>query len=69
MNFKIIPYGNFYSNGISKDKNKIILLHSSRNSEEYLTSLKHRNNGKYTKIPNYFISKDGVVLKLLEDSK
>ena len=69
MNFKIIPYGNFYSNGLSKNKNKIILLHSSRNSEEYLTSLKYRNNGKYTKIPNYFISKDGVVLKLLEDSK
>jgi N-acetyl-anhydromuramyl-L-alanine amidase AmpD len=34
-----------------------------------LASLKLRNNGKYAKVPNYFISKEGKVLQLLEDEK
>jgi len=69
MSFELIKFGNFFSQGISKSKNKIILMHSSRNADQYLASLKLRNNGKYEKVPNYFISKEGKVLQLLEDEK
>jgi len=69
MSFELIKFGNFFSQGISKSKNKIILMHSSRNADQYLTSLKLRNNGKYAKVPNYFISKEGKILQLLEDEK
>jgi hypothetical protein len=49
-------------------KNKIILCHTSRNTRDYLLSLKYRYNGEYTKIPHYIISKGGSVFKLLDDN-
>ena len=63
----IIKYGNF--NGVEKNTNKkqIILTHSSRNAEEYLTGLKYRGNGKYDKIPHFFIDKEGKILQLLSE--
>jgi N-acetyl-anhydromuramyl-L-alanine amidase AmpD len=64
---EIIKYGNFKNENISDIKKQIILIHSSRNSEEYLTALKYRHNGSYSKIPNYFIDREGKVIKLLED--
>lgn len=65
----VINFGEFESDFISSDKKQIVLTHSGRNSDEYLTSLKYRHNGKYNKIPNYFISRNGKVLKLLDDKK
>jgi hypothetical protein len=35
--------------------------------ENYLASLRYRYNGKYTKIPNFVITKEGKVLQLLEN--
>jgi hypothetical protein len=63
----IIKYGNFKPLGKQKKKQQIILQHTSRNVEEYLLGLKYRFNGKYNKIPNYVVSRDGKVLKLLEN--
>jgi hypothetical protein len=63
---KIIKYGNFVGKDTNKDKRQIILYHSSRIAEEYLTSLKYRGNGKYEKIPNFFIDKEGKILELLK---
>ena len=51
----------------SKKKNQIILTHTSRDVEEYLTSLKYRMNGKFNRVPHYVISKEGTVIKLLKD--
>jgi len=64
---KIETYGEHVSLKTSNVKNKIILIHSSRNLNEYLISLKYRNNNKYFKIPNYIISRSGKILKLLEN--
>ena len=64
---EILDYGNFKPKGKSKKKKQIILCHTSREAGEYLASLKFRYNSKYFKIPNYLITKDGKVLKLLED--
>jgi N-acetyl-anhydromuramyl-L-alanine amidase AmpD len=35
--------------------------------ENYLASLRYRYNGKFDKIPNYIIKKDGTIVKLLEN--
>lgn len=63
----IEKYGNFKTIGKQKKKKQIILCHTSRGVEEYLTSLKFRYNSKYDKIPNYIITKDGKILQLLPD--
>lgn len=65
----IIEYGNFKNENISKIKKQIILIHSGRNSEEYITSLKYRHNGSYNKVPNYFIDREGKIIKLLNDNQ
>lgn len=65
----IINYGNFKPTGKQDKKKQIILMHTSRNVENYLLSLKYRNNGKYEKIPNYVISRDGKILKLLNNNE
>ena len=63
----IEDYGNFKPIGKQKNKKQIILCHTSREVEEYLTSLKVRYNSKYDKIPNYVITKSGTILQLLPD--
>ena len=66
---EIVSYGDFKPSGKQKKKQQIILQHTSRNIEEYLLGLKYRFNGKYKKIPNYVVSKDGKVLQLLENEQ
>ena len=63
----IESYGNFKTTGKQKKKKQIILCHTSREVEEYLTSLKVRYNSKYDKIPNYLVTKNGKILQLLPD--
>ena len=63
----IEQYGNFKTTGKQKKKKQIILCHTSREVEEYLTSLKVRYNSKYDKIRNYVITKSGTILQLLPD--
>jgi hypothetical protein len=46
-------------------KTLIILCHTSRVGKDYLTSLDFRNNGKYDRLPNYVILKDGSVVETL----
>ena len=62
-------YGEFKSLGKNKKKSQIILIHTSRNVENYLQSLKYRYNGKFKKIPNYIITKNGKVLQLLNNNE
>lgn len=62
-------YKDFKSEGTYKKKKQIILCHTSREVEEYLTSLKFRYNGKYSKIPHYIITKKGEILNTLQNSK
>jgi hypothetical protein len=66
---KIINYGNYFSFGENEEKKQIVLLHTSRKVTQYLTGLKYRFNGKYTKIPNYVIDKEGKILEILEPKK
>jgi len=63
----IQKYGDFKPTGKQKKKKQIILCHTSREVEEYLASLKFRYNGKFDRIPNYVITRDGKILQLLSD--
>lgn len=63
----IKKYGKFSKFEKNKNKKQIILCHSYRPKNEYLNSLKNRNNGKFDRIPNYFITKDGDILSLISD--
>ena len=63
----VIKYGKFKPTGKQKKKNQIILVHTSRNATDYLNCLKYRYNGKYKKIPNYIITREGKIIKLLEN--
>lgn len=62
-----IKYGDFKPLGKQNKKKQIIISHTSRDVEKYLQSLKYRNNGKFDRIPNYVISKDGKILQLLDN--
>lgn len=66
--FNIENFGNFKPKGIQKKKKQIILCHTSREVQEYLTSLVLRLNGKYDKVPNYVIDRNGKIYQLLPDS-
>jgi N-acetyl-anhydromuramyl-L-alanine amidase AmpD len=64
----LIKFGNFKPTGKQKRKKQIILCHTAREVQEYLTSLKCRYNGRYDKIPNYIITRKGEILQLLPDN-
>lgn len=66
---EVEKYGNFKSLGKNKKKYQIILIHTSRNAENYLQSLKYRYNSKFKKIPNYLITKNGKILQLLSNNE
>jgi len=55
--------------GTNQNKTQIILTHTSRDVEEYLTSLKYRMNGKFPRIPHYVIAKDGSVIQTLSEEQ
>ena len=65
----IIKYGNFKPSGKQKKKHQIILTHTSRNLSEYLMMLKYRYNGNFKRVPNYIVTRDGEILKLLENNE
>ena len=64
----IEKYGNFTESGTHENKTQIILCHTSRGVEEYLTSLNLRFNGRYNKIPNYVVTRKGRVVELLSET-
>jgi N-acetyl-anhydromuramyl-L-alanine amidase AmpD len=65
----VIKYGEFKPTGKQKKKNQIILVHTSRNATDYINSLKYRYNGKFKRIPNYLVTREGKVLQLLGNTE
>ena len=51
----------------TKDKKQIVLTHTSRNMFDYVTSLKLRFNGDPIKLPHYLVSRDGKVIRTIDD--
>jgi hypothetical protein len=63
---EIKKYGKFNPTGTNNKKHQIILVNTSRSIHPYLQTLKYRYNGKFTRIPNYIITRAGDILELLE---
>lgn len=53
--------------GFYKEKNQIILADSKRDYKNYIRALKYRYNKKNPYIPNYLITKDGLIYKFIQD--
>ena len=67
MLYEITEYGEFETSLKEDNKSLIILIHTGRPIENYLQSLKYRYNGKFQKLPNYVINRNGNILKLLDN--
>lgn len=52
--------------GVNDKKTQIVLTDTKRNVKNYIQSLRYRYNKKNPYIPNYVISKDGYVYKIME---
>ena len=52
--------------GTSDKKTRIILTETKRDYRNYIRSLKYRYNKKNPYLPNYVISKDGTIYKIME---
>jgi N-acetyl-anhydromuramyl-L-alanine amidase AmpD len=59
------------TNGMEKThpKKQIIITHTSRRVGPLLVSYKYRSNGKYSKLPHYIITREGKIIKLLDDNQ
>lgn len=51
------------------NKKQIVLTHTSINVKSYITALKNRHFGKFNRVPNYIVTKDGFILQMLNDSQ
>lgn len=60
-------YGNFKGLGKNKNKKQIILCHTSREVDRYLTSLRLRYNGKFDRIPHFIITRKGETIQLIDE--
>ena len=67
--YYVEKFGEFKPIGKQKKKHQIILSNTARNLQDYLQSLKYRYNGKYHRIPNYIVTREGKILKLLNNSE
>jgi len=52
--------------GKQKRKKQIILTHTSRDIEEYLSMIKNRMNGKFDRVPHFIIAKNGTVIQKMQ---
>jgi N-acetyl-anhydromuramyl-L-alanine amidase AmpD len=55
--------------GVEKNKKQIILTHTKRNINEYLSALRYRYDKKYTKLPHYIITREGIILQIMGDEE
>lgn len=65
--YELTTLNKYTHKGITSDKSQIILCNSFRNSSDYINSLRYRMNKKYSKIPHFFITRDGKVYNFLDE--
>jgi N-acetyl-anhydromuramyl-L-alanine amidase AmpD len=53
----------------SNKKKQIILSETKRNYKNYINSLKYRYNGKNPYLPNYVVTKNGEIFKIIKDNQ
>lgn len=65
---KIEKIEGFKETGNYKNKKQIILTHTSRVLNDYISSLKYRYNGKNKKLPHYIIDRNGRIFNIIPPS-
>ena len=50
-------------------KSQILLTHTSRNLIDYMVSLKYRFGGRPTKLPHYFVDREGKIIHVMDNMK
>ncbi len=65
--YELMTLNKYTQKGITSDKSQIILCNSFRNSTDYINSLRYRMNKNYSKIPHFFITKEGQVYNFLDE--
>ena len=65
MMVEVLELKEFKPVGKSRKKKQILLTHTSRNIQDYISSLKNRYNGEYKKLPNYVISRKGDIIQII----
>lgn len=65
MEVEIQKLTGFNPSGKNKNKNQIILTHTSRSITNYISSLKYRYDGKNEKLPHYIISNKGEIFEVI----
>ena len=63
---KINKLDGFKPVGNNKRKKQIILTHTSRVVNDYISSLKYRYNGNNKKLPHYIIDRSGNIFNIIE---
>jgi N-acetyl-anhydromuramyl-L-alanine amidase AmpD len=48
-------------------KRQILLTHTHRDINNYMMGIKYRYNGKPIRLPHYLITRNGVIIKLIDD--
>jgi N-acetyl-anhydromuramyl-L-alanine amidase AmpD len=59
----------FKESGVNNKKRQIILTDTKRDYKNYINSLRYRYNKKNPYLPNYLITKDGDIYRILEPEK
>jgi hypothetical protein len=55
--------------GINKNKKQIIITETKRDYKNYINSLKYRYNKKNLYVPNFVLTKEGEVYKIIDPEK
>ena len=63
---EIISYADLKHQGKYRSKKQIVLTHTGRPINYYLTGVRNRHNGRYDKVPHYVIARDGKVFSLID---
>ena len=59
----------FKEKGVNNKKKQIILTDTKRDYKNYINSLRYRYNKENPYLPNYLITKDGDIYRILEPEK
>lgn len=55
--------------GVNQNKKQIIITETKRDYKNYINSLKYRYNKKNTYLPNFLVTKEGEIYKIMDPEK
>ena len=65
MEEEILRLAGFKPSGKNKRKRQIVLCHTSRKVEDYISALRNRYNGENPYLPHYIVTRDGRIINII----